>query len=196
MKRLFDFSASLIGLLVLAPVVLVIAAAIRIGSKGPALFRQERVGRFFEPFTILKFRTMTTLTGAESGRFDAGDQSRVTSIGRLLRATKLDEIPQLWNVIKGEMSLVGPRPEVAKWVTHDNPQWHIVLSVRPGITDPAAIEFSNEEQLLAGANDPESMYREQILPRKLQLYVDYIQNRSLITDLLVILRTFRKLMGQ
>jgi len=127
--------------------------------------------------------------GADGGAFDAGDTSRVTAVGRVLRKTKLDELPQLWNVLKGDMSLVGPRPEVRKWVEAYPERWAKVLSVRPGITDPASIEFRNEEELLAQAGDPEAYYRDVILPRKLDLYEEYVAKRSLGGDISIMFKT-------
>lgn len=192
-KRLFDILASAIGLALLAPLMLIIAAAVRLTSSGPALFRQTRVGRHGQDFTLRKFRTMTHKPQAARGHFDAGDASRVTRLGRFLRKTKLDELPQLLNVLAGDMSLVGPRPEVRKWVQAYPDRWAAVLAVRPGITDPASIEFRNEEDILAAAPDPQAAYRDRILPRKLDLYEQYVATRSLPRDIALIFRTFRAL---
>lgn len=186
LKRAFDLAASVLGLLVLAPVLLVLTLLVRLGSPGPALFRQVRVGRGGRDFVLYKFRTMTVRTDSERGSFDAGDRSRVTRIGRLLRATKLDELPQLWNVLRGDMSLVGPRPEVRRWVEVYPERWAVVHSVRPGITDPAAIAYRHEERLLNAAVDPEALYRDEILPRKLDLYERYVTTQSCRGDLVVL----------
>jgi lipopolysaccharide/colanic/teichoic acid biosynthesis glycosyltransferase len=195
LKRIFDLMAAMVGLLVLSPSYLIIALAIRMSSPGPVLFRQIRVGRGGVDFILFKFRTMTVREGSEHGRFDAGDTSRVTRIGRFLRATKLDELPQLWNVVRGDMSLVGPRPEVRKWVEVYPKRWARVHTVRPGITDPASILFRHEERILAEFSDPEGVYREQILPQKLDLYEEYVRTRSLLEDLIILGRTALALVG-
>lgn len=193
LKRSFDLLAAAIGLLVLAPLLLCIAAWIKLSSPGPVLFRQERVGRYGRPFYLHKFRTMKV--DAERGQqiTVAGDR-RITRGGTVLRKYKLDELPQLIDVWKGDMSLVGPRPEVPQYVAHYPPQVReIVLSVRPGITDEASIEFSSESDVLAAAADPERAYVEEILPRKLDLYVHYVRNRSFGGDLRIVARTVWKI---
>jgi len=189
MKRVVDFVFSAFGLIVLLPVITVVAVMVRLTSPGPAFFRQLRVGRNGRSFILLKFRTMTVLQDAEKGSFDAGSSARVTRIGRVLRKTKLDELPQLWNVLKGDMALVGPRPEVRKWVDAYPDYWDRILTVRPGITEPGAIEFRNEEDILAAQSEPESYYRNVILPRKLDLYEEYVQTRSFWGDFRILLRT-------
>jgi lipopolysaccharide/colanic/teichoic acid biosynthesis glycosyltransferase len=133
---------------------------------------------------------MTAAAGAEKGRFDAGVTSRVTPVGQILPKWKLDELPQLWNVLIGDMSLVGPRPEIRKWVEAYPERWAKVLTVRPGITDPASIEFRNEEDLLAAAADPERHYRKVVLPQKLEFYEEYVQTRSFWGDLGIVFKTF------
>lgn len=188
-KRCFDLLASSLGLLILSPLFAIITFVIKATSRGPALFRQTRVGLGGREFALLKFRTMRVRAGASGGLFGPGDTSRVTAIGRFLRARKLDELPQLLNVLIGDMSLVGPRPEVHKWVEAYPERWAKVLTVRPGITDPASIEFRNEEKTLALADEPERMYREVILPRKLDLYEAYVSRRSFTGDLMILLRT-------
>lgn len=188
-KRIFDVLVTLAALPIVAPISLLIALLVRLSSPGPALFRQTRVGLGGKSFSILKFRTMFQKAGSERGTFDAGDSSRVTRIGKILRATKLDELPQLWNVLAGEMSLVGPRPEIPKWVQVDPERWSIVHSIRPGITDPAAIVYRHEERILAEASDPEVAYRDEILPAKLRLYVEYVSTRSFWGDLRILWRT-------
>ncbi len=188
-KRLFDWIAAATGLLLLAPLLAVVAVVVRCTSAGPALFRQERIGLNGHTFILLKFRTMTVAADAQKGRFDAGCSSRVTSVGRLLRRSKVDELPQLWNVLRGDMSLVGPRPEVRKWVEVYPARWASVLVVRPGITDPASIIYRNEEGLLAQSPSPERAYREDVLPHKLDLYEAYVKTRSFWGDIGILLRT-------
>lgn len=195
MKRLLDIAAATVGLLLLSPLLLVIGVMVTAGSRGGPLFRQVRVGRHRRCFRVMKFRTMTVRAGTEAGGFEAGDTRRVTSVGRVLRRTKLDELPQLWNVLVGDMSLVGPRPEVPSWTEVHRTRWDAVLSVRPGITDPASIEFRNEEAILAAAEDPEACYRDVILPRKLELAERYVRKRTMWGDLGILLRTFTGLLG-
>ncbi|MFA4943142.1 MAG: sugar transferase [Lentisphaeria bacterium] len=189
MKRLFDIVTSFLGLVALSPLLLLTALAIVAADGVPLLFRQLRVGRHGRDFRLCKFRTMAVRKEAEMGSFDAGGAARVTPLGRFLRKTKLDELPQLWNVLIGDMSLVGPRPEVRKWVDAYPERWAAVLTVRPGITDNASIEFRNEEEILARAADPEKAYREDVLPRKLDLYEAYVQNHNLVGDLKILFRT-------
>lgn len=189
-KRLFDIVCAALGLLVLLPVLLSIATWVRLDSPGPALFRQTRVGRFGRPFTIHKFRTMRVEPGAA---ITVGEDPRITGAGRLLRATKLDELPQLWDVLRGAMSFVGPRPELPQYVAlYPADLRDQVLAVRPGITDPASLAFSHEAELLAAASDPEREYREVILPAKLRLSADYADSAGLATDLRLILRTLAR----
>lgn len=189
MKRVFDICASFVALLAFLPLMLVIAVVIPFTSPGPAVFRQTRVGRDGCKFTLYKFRSMEMKEEAERGLFEAGSSRRITPFGRFLRAAKLDELPQLWNVLKGDMSVVGPRPEVQKWVEAYPERWAIVHRVRPGITDPASILYRNEEELLSKAADPDACYRECILPHKLTLYEGYVRNHSLAGDVQLILRT-------
>ncbi len=189
-KRLFDIAASALGLLILAPLLLLAALWIKLDSPGPALFRQTRVGRFGVPFTIHKFRTMRVEPGAA---ITVGADPRITRCGHLLRQTKLDELPQLWDVLRGAMSLVGPRPELPRYVAfYPADLRERVLSVRPGITDPASLAYSHEAELLAAAADPECAYREVILPAKLKLSADYAASASLATDLRLILTTLAR----
>jgi len=164
-------------------------AGIIIFDSRPVLFRQMRVGVNGSGFLLNKFRTMRVVLGAASGAFDAGDTSRITKIGAFLRKTKLDELPQLWNVFIGDMSFVGPRPEVRKWVDAYPERWAKVLTVKPGITDPASIYYRNEEELLAQANDPVACYRDQILPHKLDLYEEYVRTRTFWGDIFLIFKT-------
>jgi lipopolysaccharide/colanic/teichoic acid biosynthesis glycosyltransferase len=188
-KRLFDVLAAAAGLLLLAPALLAIALWIRLDSPGPALFRQRRVGRHGRHFDIYKFRTM-------ADRSDEGRQltvrldPRITRAGRFLRRTKLDELPQLLNVLEGTMSLVGPRPEVPRYVDRYPPAVRqTVLSVAPGITDLAAILYKDENDILGRAQDPERTYVETILPVKLEYYQRYVRERSFWLDLRIIFRT-------
>ena len=188
-KRSFDFAAALLGMVFLAPLFVVVTCLIWWRDGRPILFRQARVGLNGREFTLYKFRTMAVCPKSEKGSFDAGDTSRITPTGCLLRRTKLDELPQLWNVFKGDMSLVGPRPEVRKWVEAYPERWARVLALRPGITDPASLVYRHEEELLAQAADPEAYYRDSILPHKLDLYEDYAGTRSFAGDLGLIFRT-------
>jgi len=189
LKRIFDFTVSLVSLILLSPFFILIMAGIIIFDGRPVLFRQMRVGVNGSGFMLNKFRTMRVIRGAASGTFDAGDTSRITKIGAFLRKTKLDELPQLWNVFKGDMSLVGPRPEVRKWVDAYPERWAKVLTVKPGITDPASIYYRNEEELLAQADDPVACYRDQILPHKLDLYEEYVRTRTFLGDIFLIFKT-------
>ena len=157
------------------------------------LFKQARVGMHGRDFTLYKFRTMTVCKKAELGSFDAGNLSRVTPFGAVLRRTKLDELPQLLNVIKGDMSLVGPRPEVRKWVNEYPDRWKNVHKIRPGITDPASIVYRNEEEILSRSSDPEATYRDVVLPHKLSLYEAYVEQQTLLGDLRIILLTIQAL---
>lgn len=191
MKPLFDLLFSFLGLLLLSLPFFFIALLIKVRMPGPVFFIQQRMGKQGRPFRLIKFRTMKVASGKSSGSFDAGDNSRITPLGRFLRKTKLDEIPQLINVLKGEMSIVGPRPEVKQWTEAYPEKWKIVHSVKPGITDNASIEFRNEEEILAKSNDPIKTYKEEILPRKLDLYIDYVNNRSGWGDLIIIYKTIK-----
>jgi len=187
-KRLFDVVAAAIALVLLSPLMLVILVAIRIDSPGPALFRQVRVARGGRPFEMLKFRSMRADAGG--ALITTARDSRITRVGAFARRSKLDELPQLFNVLKGDMSLVGPRPEVPRYVALYPPELRdLVLSVRPGITDEASIEFRNESELLGAAQDPEYCYITEILPRKLELYAEYARHHSLAGDLRIIART-------
>lgn len=196
LKRCFDFTAALSGIIILAPVGIGIALLIWLESGLPIFFRQTRIGLNGISFTMLKFRTMTVKKGTESGSFDAGSSARITGIGRILRKTKLDEFPQLWNVMIGDMSIVGPRPEVPQWVKVYPECWKQVLTVKPGITDNAAIEFRNEEEILGQSTDPQSTYRNEILPKKLALYEKYTANNSFTGDILIIFRTIWTIFGR
>lgn len=175
------------GLVVLSPVMVVLAAAVWLDSGRPVLFRHRRVGQGGRTFELLKFRSMVVNHGGPS--LTRRGEARITRVGRFLRRWKLDELPQLINVVRGEMSLVGPRPEVPEFVDLDNPLWRRVLASRPGITDPASLEFRHEEELLAAVEDVEHYYRTEILPRKLALSADYLERRTLRSDLRILFRT-------
>jgi lipopolysaccharide/colanic/teichoic acid biosynthesis glycosyltransferase len=190
-KRVFDLCAAAIGVLLLSPLLAAIALWIRLDSKGPALFRQVRVGRHGVPFDILKFRTMSAQHGPLR-LLTVGRDPRITRAGHFLRKYKLDELPQLFNVLNGTMSLVGPRPEVARYVACYPPrERELVLSVKPGVTDWASILYKDENAILGQALDPEQAYIDTILPTKLEYYVRYVHERSFWVDLRIILRTLR-----
>jgi lipopolysaccharide/colanic/teichoic acid biosynthesis glycosyltransferase len=189
MKRVFDISVSFLGLILLTPLFIIICLLILIDDKRPVLYKQNRVGKDGKPFVILKFRSMRVISTSESGTFEPGNLSRITTIGKFLRKTKIDELPQLINVLKGDMSIVGPRPEVEKWIAVYPERWRKILKVKPGITDNASIRFYNEEKLLSESNDPEYTYRDIILPKKLELYEDYVENNSFYGDLKLIFNT-------
>lgn len=190
-KRILDLIAAFIGLIILSPLFIIISLVINLLMPGPVFFIQSRIGKSGKEFRLLKFRTMLVKPRTLEGSFDAGDQSRITALGKILRKTKLDELPQLINVLKGDMSLVGPRPEVKKWTEVYLEQWAIVHQVKPGITDNASIEFRNEEELLAKSTNPEETYRNVILPRKLELYIQYVQHHSFWGDVRIILKTIQ-----
>jgi len=170
-----------------------IALMIKTTMPGTIFFIQQRVGKNGKLFNLIKFRTMNLASGKERGSFDAGDTSRITPVGVFLRKYKIDELPQLFNVLLGDMSFVGPRPEVKQWTSVYPEKWKIVHSVMPGITDNASIEFRNEELILAESQDPLKTYEEIILPRKLDLYIDYVQSRSFWGDIAIILKTIKVL---
>lgn len=183
MKRLFDIVASGFGLLVLSPLLLILAIWIKLDSAGPIFYRQVRVGRGNKDFRIFKFRSMRV--GSDKGSLVTigGRDPRVTRSGYYIRKYKFDELPQLINVLLGDMSLVGPRPEVRHYVDYWTPEQMHVLDVRPGITDPASIRFRNENELMAAADDPESYYIHVIMQEKIKLYLEYVQNASFWYDI-------------
>jgi len=193
MKRIFDIACSLVLLTSLLPLMLLLGLFIKLEDWGLVMFRHERIGRYGKPFMLLKFRTMSKKERQDSGSFDPGDTSRVTRIGRFLRRSKLDELPQLLNVLRGDMSLVGPRPEVERWVRAYPQRWERVLKVRPGITDVASLKFRNEEEILSGAELPEWTYRHVILPEKLALYERYISEQSFMGDIHILFATLTTL---
>jgi lipopolysaccharide/colanic/teichoic acid biosynthesis glycosyltransferase len=188
-RRAFDVAAASFGLLVSAPFLVAATFAIWLEDGWPILYRQSRVGRGGVSFILLKLRTMY---GSRTGpAITSARDVRVTRVGRVLRKYKLDELPQLWNVFKGEMSLVGPRPEVPQYVDLSAPEWRAVLKWRPGITDLATLVYRNEEELLGTSNTPEKYYRERILPDKLALNIDYLQARSFSLDLKLVMLSVR-----
>lgn len=190
MKRLFDVVASGLGLVVLSPIFIILAIWIKLDSKGPVFYRQVRVGRFNKDFRIYKFRSMRV--GADKGSLVTigGRDPRVTRSGYWMRRFKLDELPQLINVFIGDMSLVGPRPEVRHYVNYWTLEQMHVLDVRPGITDPASIKFRNENMLMEKADDPEKYYIEIIMQEKIKLYLEYVEKHSFMYDLGLIFKTF------
>ena len=190
MKRLFDIVASGLGLIVLSPLFLILAIWIKCDSKGPVFYRQVRVGRYNKDFRIFKFRSMRV--GSDKGSLVTvgGHDPRITRSGYFIRKFKLDELPQLINVFIGDMSLVGPRPEVRHYVDYWTPEQLHVLNVRPGITDPASIRYRNENELLEKAEDPERYYIDVIMQDKLKLYLEYVENHSFFGDLGIIFKTF------
>ena len=191
MKRLFDVVASACGLICLSPLFVVLAIWIKFDSKGPVFYRQVRVGRGNKDFRIFKFRSMRV--GADKGSLVTigGHDPRVTRSGYFIRKYKLDEFPQLTNVFLGDMSLVGPRPEVRHYVNYWTPDQLHVLDVRPGITDPASIKFRNENELMEKAADPEDYYINVIMQEKIRLYLDYVQNASFLYNIKLIFQTFK-----
>lgn len=186
--RSLDIIASLCGLVLLGPLFLLVALLIKLDSPGPVFFRSQRVGQDGRPFRLVKFRTMVAGAARSGPGITAAGDSRVTAVGRLLRRTKLDELPQLVNVLRGEMSLVGPRPEDPRYVALYTPEQRRVLAARPGITSPASLAYRHEEQLLVGP-DWETVYVQKVMPHKLQLELDYLSRRTPLTDLGLILRT-------
>ncbi|MBK9537710.1 MAG: sugar transferase [Flavobacteriales bacterium] len=192
-KRLFDLVFSATALLLLLPLLLVLAAAVAMGSPGGALFRQERVGLNGRSFQLLKFRSMRPGSEAEGQITIGGNDPRITRVGRVLRKTKLDELPQLWNVLLGDMSLVGPRPEVPRYVALYSPEQRTVLSVRPGITGASSLAYFEESELLARSSDPHRTYVEKMMRDKLALEIEYVRTRSFGMDLAILWRTFVRL---
>ncbi|CEJ74667.1 sugar transferase [Paraclostridium sordellii] len=193
-KRIFDIAVSSIGLIVLLPILIVIAILIKLDSKGPVFFKQKRVGKNKKIFEIYKFRTMVTDAEKLGKQITVGADNRITKVGRFIRKYKLDEFPQLINVLKGEMSLVGPRPEVPKYVELYDIYQEQILLVQPGITDYASIKFKNESELLGCSNNPEKSYVEDIMPQKINLNMKYIKNISLFEDIKLVLSTILEIL--
>jgi lipopolysaccharide/colanic/teichoic acid biosynthesis glycosyltransferase len=193
-KRVFDLVFSFLGIILLLPLLVAIGIWVRIDSDGPVLFRQVRVGRFGKNFQILKFRTMVCRAEQLGRQITVGADPRITRSGTFLRKYKLDELPQLINVLKGEMSFVGARPEVPHYVSLYTPEQAKVLQLPPGITDRASIYFRNESDLLAKADDPENFYIQKVMPYKLQLNAEYLSKVGIIQDVEIILRTLKSIL--
>jgi lipopolysaccharide/colanic/teichoic acid biosynthesis glycosyltransferase len=190
LPRWVELPAAALLLLAVSPLLLLLAAAVRFSSPGPAFFCQERVGRGGKSFILVKLRTMRQAPPGSAGSYvTASGDPRITRLGRWLRATKLDELPQLWNVLRGELSFVGPRPEVPSLVDLRDPRWQRVLAARPGLTDPVTLRLRNEEELLARATDREVFYRRALQPWKLAGYLEYLERRSPASDLRLIGQT-------
>jgi len=192
-KRTFDIVAASAGLVVLFPIFALVALLVRLDSPGPVIFKQRRIGRGFRPFMMYKFRTMVPEAPARGRPLTVGDDPRITRVGRLLRASKIDELPQLVNVLKGEMTLVGPRPEVPRYVEFFRTDYEEILVVRPGLTDPASLKYRDEAAILSQAADPEREYLDRLLPDKIRLGKEYVRRSSFWYDLSLILRTLMKL---
>jgi lipopolysaccharide/colanic/teichoic acid biosynthesis glycosyltransferase len=196
LKRLFDVVVSSAGMVLLSPVFLAIALVIKLKDRGPVFYRAKRIGRLGKPFRLLKFRTMVVNADKIGGPSTADDDPRITRVGKFLRKHKLDELPQLINVLLGEMSLVGPRPEVAQYVEMFTEEEKEILSVRPGITDWASLWNRDEGALLAGSPDPERTYLERIRPEKIRLQLEYVRKRDFWVDLAILFRTLGALFAR
>ena len=193
MKRMFDIVVAAAALVVLFPLLVLSALLIKLDSPGPIFFKQERIGRNFRPFWIYKFRTMAQDAPARGGLVTIGEDARVTRVGRLLRKSKIDEIPQLTNILRGDMALVGPRPEVRQYVELFRRDYEEILQVRPGLTDLASLKYRDEAALLGKAANPEDEYMRHVLPDKIRLAKDYLRRSSFLFDLGLILKTLFKL---
>ncbi len=193
-KRLLDILLSLAALSILSPLFCFTILFIKLDSNGPAFFRQQRIGKDFRPFSLIKFRSM--MHNPQKSQFNPGDESRVTRIGRFIRKTKLDELPELLNVLSGNMSIIGPRPEVEKYVRAYPEDFKVILKIRPGLSDYASIKYRDEETILASQHDPEQYYLQVILPDKLRLARSYVEDVSLLTDARIIMRTIRSIFWQ
>ena len=193
MKRMFDIVVAAAALVVLFPLLVLSALLIKLDSPGPIFFKQERIGRNFRPFWIYKFRTMAQDAPARGGLVTIGEDARVTRVGRLLRKSKIDEIPQLTNILRGDMTLVGPRPEVRYYVELFRRDYEEIFKVRPGLTDLASLKYRDEAALLGKAANPEDEYRTRVLPDKIRLAKDYLRRSSFLFDLGLILKTLFKL---
>lgn len=197
MKRLFDIVVSLIGLIVFAPVMLIIAIVVKMTSSGPVLFSQKRLTKGMKEFNIYKFRSMVSNEFREKNTVQIkGSSSEITPIGKFMRKTKLDELPQFWNILKGDMSFIGPRPELPRRLKYYNSKQKEIFSVRSGISSPASIVFSDEEYLMNQVEDPEKFYIEQIMPYKIELNFYYIENQSFFYDIWLIIATLLKIINR
>lgn len=195
MKRVFDIFFSFIGLMLLLPFLIIIAVLISLDSKGGVFYKQIRVGKDEKDFSLFKFRSMKTGADKKGLLTVGGNDARITKIGYFIRKYKLDELPQLINVFVGDMSLVGPRPEVRKYISLYSDEQKTVLNIKPGITDYASIEYSNENELLGKSKNPEKVYIDEIMPAKLQLNLKYIAEQGMLTDIKIIFRTIKKIIG-
>lgn len=191
-KRIFDFLASLVGIIIISPILLIVAIAIKIDSNGNILFLQKRIGKNGVPFYIYKFRTMVSDAEKLGKQITVGKDNRITKVGAFLRKYKIDELPQLFNVLKGDMSLVGPRPEVPKYVELYTESERRVLEVRPGITDLASLRYKDENDILGKVDNPEEYYINVIMKDKLKLNLEYIEKSNLIFDISLIFKTIIK----
>lgn len=189
LKRIFDIVFSLLGLIVLIPIFILVSVFIVLESRGGVFYRQLRIGQYQKGFRLLKFRTMHQRSAQGLSITIGNNDARITKIGKVLRKYKIDELPQLWNVLLGEMSFVGPRPEVPRYVEMYNPEQLEVLSVKPGITDYASIKYRNENELLAKAENPEQFYIDEVMPSKLRLNMFYVKNQSFLLDIKLIVKT-------
>ena len=188
-KQAFDIVVAFVGLLFLSPLLLLVALLIKIDSQGPVFFRQERIGRGFQPFRIYKFRTMVQDASRKGGSITFGVDPRITRVGWVLRKTKIDELPQLINVLRGEMSFVGPRPEVREYVELFRQDYGEILKVLPGITDLASVKYRHEAEILGRSEHPEQEYVRRVLPEKIRLAKDYVRRSSFLFDIMVIFKT-------
>ena len=188
-KRIFDFLLSLFGIIILSPIFIIVSIAIKLDSKGSILFLQKRVGRYGKEFNIYKFRTMVTDAEKLGKQITVGKDNRITRVGAFLRKFKIDELPQLFNVLKGDMSLVGPRPEVPKYVALYNEEQRKVLDIRPGITDMASLRYKDENDILGKVDNPEEYYINVIMKDKLNLNLEYIEKSNVFFDIYLILKT-------
>jgi lipopolysaccharide/colanic/teichoic acid biosynthesis glycosyltransferase len=193
LKRSLDLIVASVALLVLSPVLYIIIIFVRLNSSGSAFFKQQRFGKDFKPFQLVKFRSMTVAKDPLQEEFEPGDDARVSRVGSFLRRTKLDELPELFNVLNGDMSIVGPRPEVEKYVRAYPEDFKEILRIRPGLSDYASIKYRDEEAMLAGQPDPERYYCEVILPDKLHLGRRYLEEMSLRIDIRIIIETIKSI---
>ena len=193
MKRCFDIVISFTTLVLLIPLMVVVGTIIKLNSEGPVFFKQERIGKGFRPFWIYKFRTMQQAPIRHKSQVTVGNDPRITRVGRFLRQTKIDELPQLINILRGEMSFVGPRPEVPQYVQLYKQDYQEILTVRPGLTDLASLKYRDEAALLAQSENPEEEYRMRVLPDKIELAKDYLRQASLLFDLKIVFKTLFKL---
>lgn len=197
MKRLFDIVASLVGLIIFAPVMLIVAIIVKVTSPGPILFSQKRLTKGMREFNIYKFRSMVSNEFREKNTVQIkGSSSEITPIGKFMRKTKLDELPQFWNILKGDMSFIGPRPELPRRLKYYNSRQKEVFSVRSGISSPASIVFSDEEYLMNQVENPEKFYIEQIMPYKIELNLYYIENQNFFYDIWLIIATLLKIINR